>query len=365
MAQFKFLPIALVLGICLVSVVRAESDFDHEWDAFSEEEKEPEASEPGPRAFGNSGGGAGLQMPSGAQPSPPGQDGKAGWSGSNYAGHNESCDRRECTPERNFECHSSLKICSCKEDYFYYPLQEKCFKKWFAGAGTTCVINEQCHQGGPGPLSYCQHSSGMCECRGQYSHAVPSKNGTCVYVKKINETCLHSVECEAGAGPNSYCHPGERKCHCLAGSIEIGGECFEVAKDGLNSPCRESRQCTSSTLGPVSRCGEDSKKCECYDSLNPLLMDNAKYYEKNGICYSTKKLDEICTSAEECKASLGERADCRLNQTQGEPVGTMQKSCQCLGKVLEDGTCSGCAISSSLFTMFLALIAYLQLTKQE
>jgi len=118
-------------------------------------------------------------------------------------------------------------------------------------------------------------------------------------------------------------------CQCFKGYVwdNLVAECLKIADKGLSSDCKSAKQCTVSPMGELSRCNDDTKKCECHDPKNPG-QDNVAFYEKTGTCFEKKFWNSTCTSDDECKASISTNAECLPQKDEGFG-GSMLLICQC------------------------------------
>jgi hypothetical protein len=124
----------------------------------------------------------------------------------------------------------------------------------------------------------------------------------CHSAKHLGQSCKFNKQCTATTD-NSLCYNG--LCECRDDShvpSQDGRKCLAIARKGLNSPCDEDGQCSKSTLGPLSRCNPDKKRCECSNIL-PIV-----YYDKK--CYFHRQLSSPCESDAECKAGGNFFAEC-------------------------------------------------------
>lgn len=86
-------------------------------------------------------------------------------------------------------------------------------------------------------------------------------------------------------------------------------ECLKIVDPSslLTFTCKSNLQCTKSTLGPLSRCSGETKRCECYD-IETDGRNPAKVYE--GVCYVRRNLGDFCSNDGSCKAGIHPAAVC-------------------------------------------------------
>jgi len=139
-----------------------------------------------------------------------------------------------------------------------------------------------------------------------------------------DQPCSSNQQC-AGLFNNTLC-TSRGYCECSKDHVEYEGECLPVipmyGDDLTTPPCQHDIQCQAE----LSRCNEESKKCECWDRNSNGR--NATVHWRN-YCYIKTGLGQNCNINEACKASI-------------EPAGDVEcdvrsRTCKCKeGKTCED-----------------------------
>lgn len=131
--------------------------------------------------------------------------------------------------------------------------------------------------------------------------------GRCYLSKYLGQLCKFNKQCSA-ITENSWCDNG--RCECLEEThvrSEDGRKCLKIAQKGLDSVCDEDGQCNRSALGQLSRCNVEKKRCECSNSIMPVVFYRGK-------CYFHRQLGSSCESNVECQAGSNYLAECNLGR---------------------------------------------------
>jgi hypothetical protein len=124
-----------------------------------------------------------------------------------------------------------------------------------------------------------------------------------------DQPCRTNQECDQ-LFPNSWCKTGSF-CECQKEHIEYEGRCLPVVPvngDATTQPCEVSAQCA----GDLTKCNEETKKCECFDTKSNGRNSTAFW---RNVCYIKTGLGQHCDISEECKASISppEDVNCDVN----------------------------------------------------
>jgi hypothetical protein len=196
--------------------------------------------------------------------------------------------------------------------------------------------------------------------------------GVCVIKRNLGDPCSEKSECDSILGevicdlPDASANPGyaTKQCRCAKGYfwVNLLDECMKIATEGLASDCKSDEQCALGTLGEMSRCSREVKKCECYNSLNPG-KENVVFYKPRGKCFGKKDWNDTCREDDECRASISSKAECLSSP---DIVG--ENTCQCpAGKVcprdVDDGDSAFVVGNTGFFTVaaFVATLVYARL----
>jgi hypothetical protein len=154
-----------------------------------------------------------------------------------------------------------------------------------------------------------------------------------------NSDCLakfNFTQCTAG-----------KFCECAKGHLEEARECLPIILE-LNSEweCKINAQCAMG-LGPLSRCNERTRKCECYDVVGN--GKNSTAYAPHQ-CYYRKALGDHCDLNEECQASITPKEAVTCDPS--------SRRCTCLpGRTCTNVPGSGSAVGKSVGLFFVAVMA--------
>ncbi|ODM93903.1 hypothetical protein Ocin01_12771 [Orchesella cincta] len=166
-----------------------------------------------------------------------------------------------------------------------------------------------------GKYSACDENTGECICKDVEQGTRPLRiiDGKCWINRGINDPCKSHEECNATITGNAWCHldlaTRNRFCQCEMYNYfdESLGECLELARDGLFSPCKTDLQCTGSKevgtgYGPNAECSQESNVCQC--KLGP---DNQNGFLHMHLCVYEMKMGDACTLDRECEITLPDK----------------------------------------------------------
>jgi hypothetical protein len=284
--------------------------------------------------------------------------------GSNVRNYLESCDPsfRSCNAARMLVCEDS--ICKCMVDplnpgdrLVYGSSSQKCLPKPTSKNGWACSDDTQCMSSSYGQYSRCNTTTGnefsVCECfdSEKKGRKIALYKNVCYLKKELEETCSSHEECNASIQGEAEClgldMAADRKgvCKC-AERYEYEPTYNECLRLGfINSPCLSDFQCQHElALGPLSRCRDDIKKCQCWDSLGHGQKDTGF---SGGRCYYRRGENQTCTQKIECELGYHKNAACMAHPSYND-----ENVCQC-----EEGyTCSASAVTVSIVTTMLSIL---------
>jgi len=171
----------------------------------------------------------------------------------------------------------------------------------------------------------------------------PQSSGLPFPSKIMSMPCSRNQQCTEKF-PDSDCRNGVF-CQCQKGFLEDFDKCLPVILD-LVTNCSLTAQCAQG-LGNLSRCNEDTHKCECWD-----FPGNGKNSTAHGVhtCYYRKTLGEHCDLHEECKASITPAEDVRCD--------VRSRTCVCAdGKTCENVHGAAAILPKSVALFLIALVA--------
>jgi len=190
-------------------------------------------------------------------------------------------------------------------------------------------------------------------------------DGVCYVHKSPGDLCNSHEECDRPIKGSAYCQSGNYtggggnknftgSCQCRDTHVWYFPmkECL-VRSTKLNDPCVVSQQCREGSLGSLSRCNNETAKCECYggpDNSTEVVYYNTPALKK---CFLRKQYNDTCEENLECRASLGPDVVCDV--TDDSPH---EKVCHCpKGKVCRSSGVSTILGGNSPYTMGVACTA--------